>query len=205
MITATSRTLQNNSNSQSDSKPQSSSSSQNNSDLQNNSSLQGDKPVSLRQVSSRQQISPLTTEAVFAINTFYEEANVIYHDIAKKRGLSDSAFDILYALYVEDGQRLSQLCKTSFLSKQTLSSSVKRLEEEGLLRTERQNSRFVQVFLTDAGWERARNFVEPVFEAEVRAVASLTEKEQAALPRFVEHYLGALRKEFAALEDTKNQ
>lgn len=205
MITATSRTLQNNSNSQGGSDIQSSSSSQNNSDLQNNSSLQGDKPVSLRQVSSRQQISPLTTEAVFAINTFYEETNMIYHDIAKKRGLSDSAFDILYALYVEDGQRLSQLCKTSFLSKQTLSSSVKRLEEEGLLRTERQNSRFVQVFLTDAGWEHARNFVEPVFEAEVRAVASLTEKEQAALPRFVEHYLGALRKEFAALEDTKNQ
>lgn len=57
---------------------------------------------------------------------------MIYHNIAKKRSLSDSAFDILYALYIEDGQRLSQLCKTSFLSKQTLSSSVKRLEEEGL-------------------------------------------------------------------------
>lgn len=211
MINATSRNPQSNSTSQSNGKPQSNSdlqngsSSQNNSDPQYNSNLQGDKPVSLRQASSRQQISPLTTEAVFAINAFYEETNMIYHDIAKKRGLSDSAFDILYALYVEDGQRLSQLCKTSFLSKQTLSSSVKRLEEEGLLRTERQNSRFVQVFLTDAGWERARNFVEPVFEAEVRAVASLTEKEQAALPRFVEHYLGALRKEFAALEDAKNQ
>ena len=80
---------------------------------------------------------------------------MIYHNIAKKRSLSDSAFDILYALYSEDGQRLSQLCKTSFLSKQTLSSSVKRLEEEGLLRTERQNSRFVQVYLTEAGWECA--------------------------------------------------
>lgn len=170
------------------------------------------KPASSQQASgtrqetdSTQQPSALTTEAVRAINTFYEETNMIYHDIAKKRGLSDSAFDILYALYVEDGQRLAQLCKTSFMSKQTLSSSVKRLKEEGLLRTEQQNSRFVQVFLTDAGRERARSCIEPVFAAEVRAVASLTEGEQAALPSFVTHYLSSLRKEFAALEDTKNQ
>lgn len=157
------------------------------------------------QPSSVSQASNLTTKAVFAINTFYEEANVIYHNIAKKRSLSDSAFDILYALYIEDGQRLSQLCKTSFLSKQTLSSSVKRLEEEGLLRTERQNGRFVQVYLTEAGWECARSFVEPVFEAEVRAVASLSEEEQAALPHFVEHYLEALRKEFDALDNDANR
>lgn len=169
------------------------------------------KPTSSQQASSEHQEtdnsqpSALTTEAVRAINTFYEETNMIYHDIAKKRGLSDSAFDILYALYVEDGQRLAQLCKTSFMSKQTLSSSVKRLKEEGLLRTEQQNSRFVQVFLTDAGRERAHSCIEPVFAAEVRAVASLTEEEQTALPSFVTHYLGSLRKEFAALEDTKNQ
>lgn len=149
-----------------------------------------------------QEPSTLTAEAVRAINAFYEETNMIYHDLAKNRGLSDSAFDILYALYAEDGQRLSQLCKTSFMSKQTLSSSVKRLKEEGLLRTERQNSRFVQVFLTDAGWERARSCIEPVFEAEMRAVARLAKEEQAALPSFVTHYLDSLRAEFAALEST---
>ena len=163
------------------------------------------KPISSRTPISMQNVSPLTTKVVSAIYAFYEEANAIYHDIAKRRGLSDSAFDILYALYIEDGQRLSELCKTSFLTKQTLSSSVKRLEEEGLLRTERQNSRFVQVFLTEVGWERARSCIEPVFEAEVRAAASLTEEEQAALPPFVEHYLQALHKEFAELESEQGR
>ena len=77
-----------------------------------------------------------TEDAARAMNLFYEELNALYSDIAKRSGLSGSAFDILYALHEEDGRRMVDLCRASFMSKQTLASSVRRLEEQGLVRTE---------------------------------------------------------------------
>ena len=82
----------------------------------------------------------LISRAAYAMNVFYERANELYHDVARSLGLSDSAFDILYALYSEDGQRQSELCKTSMMPKQTLASSVRKLEEQGLVRVKNGSS-----------------------------------------------------------------
>ena len=67
------------------------------------------------------------------LNRMYKECNEFYHALAKHFGLSDSAFWILYTLR-EEGRPLSatDLGGALFLSKQTIHSGVRSLEERGL-------------------------------------------------------------------------
>lgn len=140
-----------------------------------------------------------TEDAAHAMNLFYEELNALYSDIAKRSGLSGSAFDILYALHEEDGRRMVDLCRASFMSKQTLASSVRRLEEQGLVRTEARSRRFVRVFLTDQGRAQVEAAIVPIARAETRALERLSPAEQRAIPELIAHYLEALRAEFGQL------
>lgn len=75
----------------------------------------------------------LTLQAVAAINELYRRTDELYHEVARRMGLPDCAFEIMYSLWEHDGLTQAQLCKTSFSTKQTVSSSIKRLCEEGLV------------------------------------------------------------------------
>lgn len=77
--------------------------------------------------------NPLTLQAVAAINELYRRTDELYHEVARSMGLPDCAFEIMYSLWEHDGLTQAQLCKTSFSTKQTVSSSIKRLCEEGLV------------------------------------------------------------------------
>ncbi len=134
-----------------------------------------------------------------AMNRFYEEIDELYRGVIKRSKLSCSAFDILYALYEQDGRRLLDLGKASFLSKQTLASSVKRLEEEGLVCTRSQSRRYVEVFLTDKGHACIEESILPVIRAEIRAIDTLGPKDQMLIRDLAGRYAAALRKEFENL------
>lgn len=143
----------------------------------------------------------LISRAAYAMNAFYERANELYHDVARSLGLSDSAFDILYALYSEDGQRQSELCKTSMMPKQTLASSVRKLEEQGLVRVKNEGRKVSRVFLTTAGSECANKTIAPVMQAEVDAVTALPREVLELLPETLDSYLDALDRGFRALRE----
>ena len=75
---------------------------------------------------------PDAKDLLAQMDRFYLETDEIYRQGARKAGLSDSAFDILYSLMLNDGLTQKQLCERSFTAKQTVSSSVRRLAERGL-------------------------------------------------------------------------
>ena len=57
-----------------------------------------------------------------------------YHEIAMKQGLSDSAYAILQALLVLwNGCTQTDIYKYTLLNKQTVNSSVKKLQYDGFL------------------------------------------------------------------------
>ena len=141
----------------------------------------------------------INVQTAHAMNRFYEEIDELYREAIKKSGLSQSAFDILYALYEQDGRRLLDLGKASFLSKQTLASSVKRLKEQGLVRTEAQSRRHVEVYLTKSGHACIEESVVPVIRAEIRAINTLTPQDQALMRALADRYTIALREEFDKL------
>lgn len=131
-------------------------------------------------------------EHLLEYNRLYKENDELYRNAARELGLNDCAFWILYFLWENaegaDGLTQSDICSMIYTPKQTVNSSLKRLEEDGYLRlTEGSDRRSKLVGLTSRGKELAAETVDRVMEAELRAMGKLTEEEQTA-------FLGLFRK-----------
>ncbi len=89
----------------------------------------------------KKETSPMTTKlhpGMKEFNSIFKKCNHIYHEIALKLNLSDSGFDVLYALCsLGDGCLQRDICEFTLLSKQTIHSSVKKLVNEGYLSLDR--------------------------------------------------------------------
>lgn len=140
------------------------------------------------------------TEELREYNRVYKETNDIYHSIAKGLGLSDSAFDVFYALYMlKDGCLQKDICEYSYVSKQTIHSSIRRLEQDGLLETSPGRGREVRIFPTQAGRKLMKEKIAPVVEAENRALLRLPPEERQVFLRLLREYAGNLREEYSDL------
>lgn len=107
-------------------------------------------------------------------NTLYKEMDDLYHTVALKLGLSDSAFFILYALYEQgDGCLQREICDAFFLSKQTVNSSIQKLEQEGYLSLHQGNGRDKHIHITPEGRRLLDKKIHPVVELEKQASAPL--------------------------------
>ena len=78
------------------------------------------------------------------------QVDEFYHTLAQGLGLSDSALWVLWGL-VEQGEDCTQssLCRQFFLSKQTVHSSVRKLEQDGFLSLRPKEGREVSLVLTE--------------------------------------------------------
>jgi DNA-binding MarR family transcriptional regulator len=88
-------------------------------------------------------------------------------------GVRPSYGSILVPLFEEDGLRMGELARRSRLSKQTMTTMVRLLEREGLVRREPDpnDGRAFRIVLTD----RARRF-EPVAERTLEELAALAQQ-----------------------------
>lgn len=141
----------------------------------------------------------LAPQTVAAINELYRRADELYHEVARRAGFADCAFEILYSLMMRDGLTQKQLCGTSYSTKQTVSSSIKRLREDGLVET-RGEGRERTVHLTRAGKAAVRKRIRPVYEAECAAVEVFTPAKQKRLIAETARYLESLSAQLDALE-----
>ena len=139
------------------------------------------------------------TECIDMVNRFNEELTELYHEFARKKGLSDSAFNVLYALYEQDGQRQLELCNTSLMPKTTLASALKRLMTQDLVRIENESRRVSRVFLTEKGRQQAEAVIAPLVQAEIAATRALPPEMLQQLPRILSRYLETLSAGFDAL------
>lgn len=72
--------------------------------------------------------------ALKEFDSLYKMIDDVYHEIALSMHLTDSAFLILYCLLeLGDGCSQKDICKLYSISKQTVNSSVKSLEDKGFL------------------------------------------------------------------------
>lgn len=122
------------------------------------------------------------------------QVDEFYHTLAQGLGLSDSALWVLWGL-VEQGEDCTQssLCRQFFLSKQTVHSSVRKLEQDGFLSLRPKDGREVSLVLTERGRELVREKVLPAMEAERTAAKGLTEEEWRTLIRLSEKWLSHFR------------
>ena len=135
-------------------------------------------------------------------NHIYKEANDIYHEIARKLQLSDSALDIFYTIF-EMGDNCLQrdICKASCMPKETVNSSIRKLQTDGYLTLSPGKGRSMHIHLTPSGQKLIQEKLVPLIRIENDAFEDMTVEECEQLIHLNAKYNQALRSRLSNLEE----
>lgn len=134
-------------------------------------------------------------ETIHKINYLTSEMDALYHQVSLKQGISDSVSMVLYAIYEKGGDcLLSEIYKDTGVSKQTVNSAIRKLEDDGVLYLQSHTGRLKRVLFTEKGRNLAQNTVGQLMEAEVMAFADWTDREIWVHVQLMERYLEDFRK-----------
>ena len=135
-------------------------------------------------------------ETVYRINCLTAELDSLYHQAALKLKLSDSVMIVLSLVFENGGScPLSEIRAAAYISKQTLHSAVRKLENEGLVRLEQSRGRAKNVCLTERGKEYAERTIARLFQAECGAFHGWTKEEIEQYLALMERYNSDFRRE----------
>lgn len=133
-------------------------------------------------------------------NHLLGELDAVYHGIALKLGLTDSALIILYTICNKgDTCPLSEICRYSGLSKQTVNSAIRKLEGEGILYLERADARSKNVCLTEAGKSLAERTALRLLNMEDRILASWPAQDVEKYLELTERFLVGIQESASLL------
>lgn len=128
------------------------------------------------------------------INLLATELNSLYHLSSLKLGITDSVSVVLYSIYNNGGEcLLSDIYKESGISKQTIGSAVRSLEENGILFLKQYNGKSKKLALTDKGKEYVKETAEKLYKAESDAFNTWTEDEIHTHINLMKKYVDCFR------------
>ena len=145
--------------------------------------------------------------ALAEYNDIFKEQDDLYRAVARRCGLSDCAFWVLYALREADRPMTqSDICAAVYQPKQTVHSALKKLMAEGFLRlTEGRDRRSKYLTLTAAGKALMTRTVDRVTAAEETAMDTLTAAERAQFLTLCRRYNAALRQSLSRVIEEKKE
>lgn len=132
-----------------------------------------------------------------------KEQDAIYHNVAVKFGLSDTAMWVLYEAHISETPITQQeLIKQCFFAKQTVNTAVASLVKKGhvVLKSVDGSGRQKQIFLTESGEKLAKATAEPLIEAECRAYSVIERDKLIEYLHMTEKLTAALREETEKIE-----
>ena len=143
-------------------------------------------------------------EEMRQFNYLLSEIDAAYHEASQKLGLSDSAMQILYVI-CNHGEEclLSEICSLSGTSKQTINSALRKLEAEGIVRSEPLSGRRKKVCLTVRGKELTNSTVLYLMEIENDVFGSWTEQERELYLALTQRYLTSFRERIKEISGRK--
>lgn len=137
----------------------------------------------------------LLNEQLRQFNYMIGEIDRLYCDAALKMGLTDSALSVLCTLSAEGAPcRISDICRLTGVSKQTINSALRRLEGDGVILLRAVNGKQKAVELTEKGERLAKETAERLIEAENRLFEAWTDEERAEYLRLTSVYRDGLKK-----------
>lgn len=137
--------------------------------------------------------NPYISNPLKEFNRIYKKTNEIYHDIALRLGLSDSAFDILYSISeLGDGCLQKDICNATCIPKQTIHSSIRQMEKSGYLTLSSGKGRSMHITLTDLGKNLLECTIYPVMQMEGEAFHCMTDEECQQMLALFGKYIQAL-------------
>lgn len=130
----------------------------------------------------------------------YRELEDIYHSLAIRSGLSDSAFVIFYFIMeYGEGCLQKEISDRYSISPQTVNSSVRNLEKKGYLYLKQGKKRDMHIYLTDAGKQILEKRLNPVVELENSVFQAMPSNEIQELLRLTRKYLELYREKLNTL------
>lgn len=142
-------------------------------------------------------------DKVKRINCLSNELDMLYHQAARKLEVSDSVLCILYMIYEKgDCCLLHEICQESGLSKQTINSALRKLEQEQFLylELEQERGKAKRIRLTEKGKKYVARTAACLYEAECSAFADWTEEEFTQYLAFMKKYIDAFRIQVEKME-----
>jgi len=133
-------------------------------------------------------------EEIHRFNDILSETDSLYHEIALKLGLTDSAMSILYCVaQLGNGCPLSQVYKRNGGSRQTVGSALRKMEQEEILYLKAANGKSKNIWLTEKGQRLLEEKIMPVLQMENQIFLSWTEQEVEEYLRLDQKYLNDLK------------
>lgn len=141
-----------------------------------------------------------THEFLKRFNNIYKKEDLIYHKAAKKCGLSDATYWILYAISSsEEALSQKELFEMLYFPKQTTNSAIKKLEDEGFITfTTGKDKRSKYISLTGKGMALTRKTVDLAIDAELAAFSNYSKEEAETLLTLYERYINTLEENMNA-------
>ena len=129
------------------------------------------------------------------LNRINKAMNDGYHEVSARHGVNDSEFDILYSIYeLGDGCLQREVCKVSYLAKQTVHSAIRKLESQEIIRLEPGKGRQMHIRLTERGRDKISQLIVPIVRSEEEALHAFDEAEVQQLLTLYERYTECLRR-----------
>ena len=119
------------------------------------------------------------------------ETDALYSQLAERSGVSDSMLWVLYAVHMSGAQCTQRdISRIWAMSKQTVHSALKKLQEGGYITMEVSPSdrRSKHIYLTEYGLSFVRANIDGIFAAEQEAFCAMEEEERQALLRISGKY-----------------
>lgn len=139
-------------------------------------------------------------QQIHQLNYLTSELDSLYHQAALRLGLSDSAMRVLYAIYDNgDGCLLHTIYQQSGISKQTVNSAIRKLEQEQILYLIPYDGRQKQIRLTPAGKDYLETTVAQVSQAEYRIFSSWAQEEIETHLHLMQKYTDAFREQIPSI------
>ena len=139
-----------------------------------------------------------SSKRMLEFNEVMKENNDLYSNLAKKFKMSDCMLWILYILR-EENKVLTQsdICNMMCIPKQTVNSSLKKMEAEWYIELLNINDkRSKQVSFTEKGLDLANNTVDIIISKENNALSKMDEKEQELLINLLRKFNDLLKDSF---------
>lgn len=134
------------------------------------------------------------------INCLTEEIDSLYHQAALKLGVSDTVLFVLYMLHMNEGKcLLYDIYKSSGISKQTVNSAVRKLENEEMIYLEKCNGKSKMIYLTEKGKKYASQTAAKLFDAECKALSGWAEEEIDLYVKLIEKYSADFKAQIESL------
>ena len=138
------------------------------------------------------------SKKMLELNEIMKETDDLYRNLAKKFKMSDCMIWILYILREDDRSvTQSDICNMMYMPKQTVNSSLKKMESEGYIELLNINDkRSKQVCLTEKGVDLANNTVDIIISKENNSLSKMDKEEQALFINLFKKYKDLLKESF---------